>query len=125
MLTSPWGTSLLPCPVLLQLVWSESQYWQAGRHMLGHPTNDQHNAAATPPVCHSSSTVYCRQGLVATASGRTLMQTLFPLCCITLQRPQEEEEAEVDSQSAATAQQHEYEVCIQQVWAPHPTSANP
>ena len=58
----------------------------------------------------------CRQGLVASASGRTPMQTLFPLCSITLQRPQEEEE--VDSQGAEVARGLGYDLCIQQVCAP-------
>ena len=54
-----------------------------------------------------------RQGLVATASGRTPMQTLFPLCSLTLRRPEEEEE--VDSKAATVGRGLEYELCVQQV----------
>ena len=56
-----------------------------------------------------------RQGLTASASGRTLMQTLYPLCSIALQRSPGGEEQEVDSSSADVEQSFEYELCIQQV----------
>ena len=45
------------------------------------------------------------------------MQTLYPLCSITLRRPAEEQE--VDSQGGATALSFEYELHIQQVSFEH------
>lgn len=41
------------------------------------------------------------------------MQTLFPLCSVTLRRPEDEEE--VDSKAAAVSRGLEYELCVQQV----------
>lgn len=69
--------------------------------------------AASHPIFTLPKAVWHRQGLAATASGKTPMQTLYPLCSITLQRPAEEEE--VDSQSGGTAVGFEYELHIHQV----------
>ncbi|KAL0034905.1 hypothetical protein WJX77_012220 [Trebouxia sp. C0004] len=66
------------------------------------------------PIFSLPRAIWHRQGLTATASGRTPMQTLYPLCSIALQRSPEEEEQEVDSSSADVGQSPEYELCIQQ-----------
>lgn len=68
---------------------------------------------AAAPVFRIPKAIWHRQGLAPTASGKTPMQTLYPLCSITLRRPAEEEE--VDSQGGGTAVGFEYELHIQQV----------
>ena len=67
------------------------------------------------PIFSLPRAIWHRQGLTATASGRTPMQTLYPLCSIALQRLPGEEEQEVDSSSADVGQSFEYELCVQQV----------
>lgn len=58
--------------------------------------------------------IWHRQGLTPSGpSGKTPMQTLYPLCSIALRRPAEEEE--VDSQGGGTAVGFEYELHLQQV----------
>lgn len=71
------------------------------------------NAAA--PIFSIPKAIWHRQGLAPTASGKTPMQTLYPLCAITLRRPAEEEE--VNSQGGGVAVGFEYELHIQQVRA--------
>lgn len=66
------------------------------------------------PIFSLPRAIWHRQGLTATASGRTPMQTLYPLCSIALQRLPGEEEQEVDSSSADVGQSFEYELCVQQ-----------
>ncbi|KAL3148164.1 hypothetical protein ABBQ38_014444 [Trebouxia sp. C0009 RCD-2024] len=68
------------------------------------------NAAA--PIFSIPKAIWHRQGLAPTASGKTPMQTLYPLCAITLRRPAEEEE--VNSQGGGVAVGFEYELHIQQ-----------
>ncbi|KAL3140885.1 hypothetical protein ABBQ32_005419 [Trebouxia sp. C0010 RCD-2024] len=67
---------------------------------------------AAAPIFSIPKAIWHRQGLAPTASGKTPMQTLYPLCAITLRRPAEEEE--VNSQGGGVAVGFEYELHIQQ-----------
>lgn len=68
---------------------------------------------AAEPIFSLPKAVWHRQGLAATASGKTPMQTLFPLCSMVLRRPADEEE--VSSGGGGAVVGFEYEMCIQQV----------